>query len=638
MSTIISLVIMSMLYGVTGNTQIPKPSCDASKEVSVRYSSTSQRIYVESLDGTRGGCTSLSHVYETLGADSSPLYPLETEGEWYLGNELYVLDGITLEVRGTSDGGDCDYLKLKSDGDGFVYIRGHGASLDFVNTKVTSWDISKGDVDIDLSDGRAYLSAISEVLIDESETCVGVAKSDMGEARMDIEETEVAYLGYKASESWGVSWKIRGLCNDLSNEDDYEGLGVYGNIIDSDLHHMYYGHYSYGHLNGVFTGNNVHDNVVYGFDPHHGSTELTISDNEVYNNGNHGIIFSKWCSDALVENNHVHDNVGVGIFAHWVGDGATIAGNLVEDNGDSGIAFLESSDGLVYNNVIKRNSHGIRFSVGSRDNVVLENTFEDNSGYDVYTYEGSDPVVEVPDKELKNNVFFKNTFSGNTEGFRFDGSVGSQFVDNDVMDAETFEVNESDGLLLTGNEFPEEMEFDVSGSCLEETGSSPCGDTPMTVFTTADARRVLQDIDDEEYSSTSEEVFGTDEFATPTHISLFTASPTPGPSGDNTAETSSPTVYQNTNMPTASPSSTGFFSVQPTVATGRGIFIDSSDTWGPAGSPTGSPTDGAPIAGGDDDSREVPVDVDSGATRIGKFSSQTLIVAGFVVIVGQFFV
>jgi len=81
-----------------------------------------------------------------------------------------------------------------------------------MDTMITSWDSTKNDVDTDLGDGRAYISAISEVPVDEDETCKGVAKNDMGESRMDIEGSEIAYMGYKASESWGISWKIRGLC------------------------------------------------------------------------------------------------------------------------------------------------------------------------------------------------------------------------------------------------------------------------------------------------------------------------------------------------------------------------------------------------------------------------------------------
>jgi len=221
---------------------VPKPTCDPSKEVSVRYSSTSNRIYLESLDGTLGGCMTLTGIYEKLQPNETVLSV--TSGEWFLGSELIVEDGITLEIYGTSVGGDCDYLKMKSDSQGSVFIRAHGGSLDISNTKVTSWDMSINGVDTNIEDTRAYLSAISEVLVDSDETCKGVAKNDMGEARMDIEKSEISHLGYKMAEAWGISWKLRGLCNDNSNEDDYEGIAVYGDIRDSDIHDLYFGHYS----------------------------------------------------------------------------------------------------------------------------------------------------------------------------------------------------------------------------------------------------------------------------------------------------------------------------------------------------------------------------------------------------------
>lgn len=49
-------------------------------------------------------------------------------------------------------------------------------------------------------------------------------------------------LGYQGSEAYGISYKARGLCNDLSNLDifnDYNGpnVRVEGDIDRSDLHH-----------------------------------------------------------------------------------------------------------------------------------------------------------------------------------------------------------------------------------------------------------------------------------------------------------------------------------------------------------------------------------------------------------------
>lgn len=259
-------VLATQFSGVVANRPIPKPVWDASKTVYVRYSSTSKRIYLESVDGWRGGCFSPTQIYNTLGP-LSPLYPLEIPGEWMLEEELYVLDGIALNVYGTGIGGDCDYLKLRSGSETIVNARAHGGSLDFMHTKVTSWDPSKNCVDTNFDDGRSYINAIFEVVVDTTETCKGVVKN-MGEARLDIEDCEIAYLDCKPSESWGISWKLRGLCNNNSNEADYEGLGVYGDIKGSQIHGMYFGHYCYGALNSVITRHTFDDNAEYSLDPH----------------------------------------------------------------------------------------------------------------------------------------------------------------------------------------------------------------------------------------------------------------------------------------------------------------------------------------------------------------------------------
>ena len=72
-----------------------------------------------------------------------------------------------------------------------------------------SWDTSTNAPDEDETDGRSYISAVSEVITDDSQTCTGRAKKEMGEARMDIEDSEMGYLGYHGSESYGLTWKVR---------------------------------------------------------------------------------------------------------------------------------------------------------------------------------------------------------------------------------------------------------------------------------------------------------------------------------------------------------------------------------------------------------------------------------------------
>ena len=63
-------------------------------------------------------------------------------------------------------------------------------------------------MDEDEDDGRSYVSAASEMILDDNETCDGRAKSDMGEARMDIEDSEMGYLGFHDGQRCGLTWTV----------------------------------------------------------------------------------------------------------------------------------------------------------------------------------------------------------------------------------------------------------------------------------------------------------------------------------------------------------------------------------------------------------------------------------------------
>ncbi|CAM9728081.1 unnamed protein product, partial [Discosporangium mesarthrocarpum] len=225
--------------------------------------------------------------------------------------------------------------------------------------------------DADGKTPRSYLSCVSEIL--SGETCIGTAKKERGECRMDIVDSEIGYMGYKASESYGLTWKVRGLCIDLSNAATiFERVSVYGDILNSDIHHMWYGMYSYGHQGGVWNNNIMHDNHEYGFDPHDDSDYLTIHNNIVFNNGNHGIIASKRCNHVSIQNNHVYSNRESGIMLHRSSDYAVVKGNYVHDNYQAGLALVESSNLDVQDNIFVNHTWGIRLTLGASDNQVSQ--------------------------------------------------------------------------------------------------------------------------------------------------------------------------------------------------------------------------------------------------------------------------
>lgn len=147
-------------------------------------------------------------MYEFQGdSTDGPLYVLDEDdniipggtptGRWLLTRDLRVTNGGTLLVHGTSIGGDCDVLRIRSDGpSAFHEIRGHGGSLSFRSTKVTSWDTESGKQQTDYEDGRSYINCISEFLGDGD-----CSKNNMGECRMVSDTTSRDAF----SRVWGVT-------------------------------------------------------------------------------------------------------------------------------------------------------------------------------------------------------------------------------------------------------------------------------------------------------------------------------------------------------------------------------------------------------------------------------------------------
>eukprot|EP00904_Undaria_pinnatifida_P005816 jgi/Undpi1/2364/HiC_scaffold_13.g05747.m1 len=466
------------------NDPIAKPDCDSSITVSVRYASTSERLYLESADGsTRGGCVTLEDIWEAR-AGKAPLYAVDSDsgdisetatGTWLLTESLYVEDGITLQVHGSSVGGDADELRLLSTSSTFINLRAHGGSLDFLSTKVFAWDTSDNGPRTDEDDGRSYISAVSEIVLDSSEDCDGKAKNTMGEARMDIVDSEMAYLGYHDSESYGLTWKVRGFCKDKSNPEVFDEVNVYGNIYDSDIHHNNFGVYAYGHQQGDWRRNKMHDNSGYGFDPHDDSDFLTIHDNEVYNNGYHGIIASKRCNGISIQGNEVYGGgeTSAGLFLHRSSDDAIIKNNYVHDNGDAGLALLESFNADVSDNVFEDNKYGIRFSVASANNVFSDNVIRGSTKYNVFSYLGTDGPDTVENGRSQDNVFSDNTISGGKESIKIKEADGTQFIDNDFDDVTTIRFDDATDTLMSGNTGLDDIEIKIrNDACFNEDSDS----------------------------------------------------------------------------------------------------------------------------------------------------------------------
>lgn len=108
---IMNTLVLELATGMdttSPNEPIPKPACEP-MSVQLQYKRSSpQRMTIQSVDGsTRGGCVRLSQIWHALG-NISPLHAVDPvtgdisdtqTGTWLLTEELFVEDGITLQVK-----------------------------------------------------------------------------------------------------------------------------------------------------------------------------------------------------------------------------------------------------------------------------------------------------------------------------------------------------------------------------------------------------------------------------------------------------------------------------------------------------------------------------------------------------------
>jgi parallel beta-helix repeat protein len=397
-----------------------------------RWSASNNRIYVYG-----GGNMTLTDIRATTpGLPDAALQRVDAVAKvWLLTANIVVEESTTLAL-----GGDVAELRLQSnpsadpatDVVNFVSITAGnfdaGSATAGAGTvrmdgiKLTSWDTGAGAPDTNTADGRAFVRARSAVL--------GAAPAV---SRMDVLASEVQYLGYEASERYGLSWKANG---------DLAVLDVLGDVKDSKIHHNHYGVYSFGLQGGQWTGNEVYNNDGYGFDAHDHSDDLVIDGNVVRDNGlvdakgKHGIILSESCLDAVITNNTATGNGGNGIMLHNFADGAVIEGNTSSDNLDAGIAVFCSSGAQVRNNTLTGNDkYGIRLTVAARDNAVEGNTIADSGEYGVFMQPATDSNGVCGDLTPRNNTFTQNTIgTSGIAAVKLTDSTHNTFIGNTFND------------------------------------------------------------------------------------------------------------------------------------------------------------------------------------------------------------
>jgi mannuronan 5-epimerase len=286
--------------------------------------------------------SNLTDIYTTL--NNSAILHREKTGIWILNANMRVEDGAKLYVNSS----DTSWLKINSADGSAYYIEVQG-SMQINSTKITGWDTQR----------NTY--AETDARGNHPRSFIKVNEGSSPQAKTDITNSEIAYLGYNQSRSFGLSY--------------YSGTDSI--IKGNKIHNLWFGFYSANYESRVFNltieNNYFYNNSLYGIDPHSGTHHLAIRNNTVFDNGKHGIICSQHCHDVIIENNRVFSNHDRGIMLDENVTRSVIKNNIINDNAVQIAIHNISNFNQIYGNRMNGGEIGIEISDGSTNNIVSDN-------------------------------------------------------------------------------------------------------------------------------------------------------------------------------------------------------------------------------------------------------------------------
>ncbi len=398
-------------WSITPGTVISVPGKDVilDNTLSIPYGDGKDHVlsilYIKS-DNTivvmgRGNIVTLTDIQNAVGQEY--LYE-DKPKQWISKATIYLHEGVTLKL----DKEEVEWLKLESNSQGFAMIRTKNGDININGVKITSWDSTLQDFDTNIEDGRSF------VMVKDN-------------ARMDIIDSELGYLGYATSPDlavspYGVSWKL--------STSKLKKVLLTGEVVNSKFYHNYFGTYTFGATGMLWKGNEFYENVRYGLDPHDDSNGFLVEENYSHNNGTHGIIFSKRCMYNTIRNNVSINNGLHGIMLHEKSDHNIVENNTVTGN-VSGIALWRSSNNTVQNNTVEGNKHGIRANESSNNNLMKNNAVTESERYGFYLYDGANENLIVNNILTRNQVgvYIKSDMNSISENTLDMNDIGIYFLD-----------------------------------------------------------------------------------------------------------------------------------------------------------------------------------------------------------------
>jgi parallel beta-helix repeat protein len=374
---------------------------------------------------------------------------------WHLRNNLKLEQGATLVLHGSAAAGDVNQLRLQSnntsDPGAILWVRAQWGTIDIQSTKITSWDDAANGPDTEHATFmRSYIHVRSFLEAD------GITAR---ESRMNIASSEISHLGFFGAEAYGLSWKVLG-----SQAGLFDKVDVRGDVTNCNIHHNYFGMYTFGAFEMKVLNNEVHDNVGYGVDPHDDSDSLLIEGNDVHHNGRHGIIASKRCDHVVIRGNKSHDNLLHGIMLHSTSNNGLIENNESFGNGDTGVTIFDSHDCTIRGNIIRDNAKGLRFSVGSSNNLAEGNEIFANKGSGLYFFKGNDAPSSGDGHPKLNRLINNNVHDNLGPGVKATDSDDNLFQGNQfVANNNEFELRRCLRNIFDGNSFPDNLTVSTAG-------------------------------------------------------------------------------------------------------------------------------------------------------------------------------